>query len=213
IGLPQRIPSSGNAISVVGMPLRIDPFDDWGRRIFAMNGPRGRPLEIVQGITEITPRWTKVEAIEGINHYIWTMKIATSSIPREQLSNILSRALDPKDAEQRLRIVRLYMQSERFQDARLELEQLVRDFPKLTHLNDTVKELRQLNAQRTVKEIELRRDAGQYRLAVAMLEGFPPEGVAGEMLLKIRELLDEIKGQVAQGEKVLQLIDANVAAL
>ncbi len=213
IPLPQRIPVSGNAIQVVGMPQRIDPFDEWGRRTFAMTGQRGKTLEIVQGITEITPRWTTVQAIEGINHYIWTMKIATSSIPREQLTKILTRTLDAKDPEQRKRIVRLYMQSERFQDARIELEQLIKDFPDLKDLNDTVKTLRQLNAQRAVKEIELRRDAGQFRLSAAMLEAFPPEGVAGETLLKVRELLDEIQGYVAAGEKVLKLIDANVTAL
>jgi len=214
IGLPQRIPSAGNVISVVGAPLNTNPpFDEWGRRTFAMIGPRGKPLEIVQGITEITPRWTKVEALEGINHYIWTMKIATSSIPREELSNILTRALDAKDPEQRLRIVRLYMQSDRFKDARIELEQLIKDFPNLAHLNETVKELRQRNAQQIIKEIELCRDAGQYRFAVQLLESFPPDGVAGETLLKVRELLEEIQGQVKQGEKLLQLIDANVAAL
>ncbi len=213
IPLQQRIPVSGNAIQVVGMPQRIDPFDEWGRRTFVMTGPRGKTLDIVQGITEITPRWTKVEAIEGINHYIWTMKIATSSIPREQLSKILSRALDANNAEQRKRIVRLYMQSERFQDARIELEQLIKDFPDLADLNDTVKTLKQLNAQRTVKEIELRRDAGQFRLAADMLQAFPPEGVAGETLLKVRELLEEIQGFVGAGEKTVKLIDANVAAL
>src|SRR5262249_11869807 len=66
IPLPQRIPVAGNTISVVGMPQRIDPFDEWGRRTFVMTGQRGKTLEIVQGITEITPRWTKVEAIQGI---------------------------------------------------------------------------------------------------------------------------------------------------
>ena len=58
-----------------------------------------------------------------------------------------------------------------------------------------MKELHQLSAQRLLKEIELRRDAGQYRLAMAMLEQFPAEGVAGETLLKVREMLDEIKAQ------------------
>src|SRR5205823_4224875 len=64
ITLPQRIPVSGNAIQVVGMPQRIDPFDEWGRRTFAMTGQRGKTLEIVQGITEITPRWTTVRSEE-----------------------------------------------------------------------------------------------------------------------------------------------------
>jgi hypothetical protein len=193
IPLQQRIPVSGNAILVAGMPQRIDPFDEWGRRTFVMTGQRGKTLEIVQGITEITPKWTTVQAIEGINHYIWTMKIATSSIDREQLSKILSRALDANNPEQRKRIVRLYMQSERFQDARIELEQLIKDFPDLADLNDTVKTLRQLNAQRIVKEIELRRDAGQFRLAVDLLQTFPPEGVAGETLLKVKTLWQQVR--------------------
>jgi len=118
IPLFQRIPAAGRPISVVGRPIRIDSFDEHGRRIYEMVGPQG-PVSLVQGITEITPVWTKVEAIEGINHYIWTMKMATSSIPREQLSRMLTHALDAKNADSRVRIVRLYLQSERFQDARI----------------------------------------------------------------------------------------------
>ncbi len=213
IPLFQRTPSSGNPISVVGRPIRIDSFDEYGHRIFSMVGQGGKPIELVQGITEITPRWTKVEAIQGINNYIWAMKIATSSIPREQLTKMLSNALDAKNPDQRIRIVRLYMQSERYPDAREELKQVIKDFPALEHLKDTVKELNQLSAQRFLKEIELRRDAGQYRLASQMLEQFPAEGIAGEMLLKVREMLDELKMQQSQGKKTLKLIDENVAKL
>ena len=72
--------------------LRIDPFDEYGHRIFEMVGPKG-PIEVVQGITEITPKWTKVEAIEGIHHYIWTMRIATSTavIPNRTASGGVDR--------------------------------------------------------------------------------------------------------------------------
>jgi predicted esterase len=213
IPLYQRIPSGGQPIKVVGMPLHIDPFDEWGRRIFKMVGPGGKPIELVQGITEITPRWTKVEAIEGVHHYLWTMKLATSSIPREQLSKILSRVIDPKDPMQRVRIVKLYLQSERYRDARVELEQLVKEFPDVEHLRQQVKELRQLEAQRLVKEIELRRDSGQYRLAVTMLEQFPAEGVAGETLLKVQDMLKDIQGMQDQGKKALKLLGEHTAAI
>lgn len=213
IRLPQRIPSSGQSVSVVGLPLRIDPFDQFGHRTFSMLGPKGKPIDIVQGITEITPKWTKVEAIEGINHYIWTMKVATSSIPREQLSQILKHALDPKDPTQRLRIVRLYLQSERFRDARIELEQLIAEFPDLAHLKDQVKDLERLSAERLLKEIELRREAGQFRLVTTMLEQFPTANVPGEVLLKVRETLDRIHGQQQQASKLLKLLDDHVAAL
>jgi hypothetical protein len=208
----QRVPAAGQTVSAVGMPLRNDPFDEWGRRIYSMNGPRGKTIDVVQGITEITPRWTKVEAIEGINHYIWTMKIATSSIPREQLTKILARALDSKDADQRLRIVRLYLQAERFTDARQELEQFVKDFPNRANHAETLKQLQRLGAELLLKEIELRLDAGQFRLGTDLLAAFPTDGVPGETLLKVRESLDEIKGFQTLGHQALKLIDTNVAA-
>jgi predicted esterase len=208
----KKIAAAGRQIYSVGQPIRIDPFDEWGNRIFVMQGPKGS-VAIVQGITEITPRWTKVEAIQGINSYILDQRIATSSIPRTQLSKILYRTLDSKDPNQRLRIVRLYLQSERFKDARLELEQLIKDFPDLAELKEQVKTLHQLFAQQVLKEIELRRDAGQYRLAVAMLQQFPADGVAGETLLKVRDMLGDIERQQKEGQKVLELLDQHTAAL
>lgn len=209
----RRIPTSGQRIVVVGMPLRIEPFDEWGYRRYSMAGPRGKTYDIVQGITEITPRWTKVEAIQGINNFIWTMYIATSSIPREQLSRILYRALDAKNPDQRLRIVRLYLQAERYQDARLELEQLLKDFPGLAELEQQVKVLRQLAAQRLLKEIALRREAGQHALAMTMLRQFPSEGVAGETLLEVRDALAEMESRLAAGQQAIDRMGQQLAQI
>jgi predicted esterase len=212
IKIDQKVATSGLKLFSVGSPIRTDPFDEWGRRIVIMRSDRG-PLDVVQGITEITPTWTKLEAIQGTNSYIWDMRIATSSIPREQLSRILYKAGDPQNPDQRLRVVRLYLQAERFQDARAELVQLIKDFPNLSHYNEQVKALHQQSALRLLKEVELRRAAGQERLATAMLEQFPADGVAGETLLRVREMLDEIKAQKKQGEKTLALLKQHVAEL
>ena len=69
----------------------VEPFDEFGRRIFTINTARGL-VDVVQGITELTPQWTKVE---GISH-VWDMRIATSSIPRDTLQKILLKQIDPK---------------------------------------------------------------------------------------------------------------------
>ena len=82
----QRAASSGPAVRTVGPIVRIEPFDEFGRRTVAMNTVRG-PVDIIQGITEITPQWTKVEGIT----YMWDMRIATSSIPRDVLHKVLLR--------------------------------------------------------------------------------------------------------------------------
>lgn len=212
IKVDQKVATAGRPIHSVGPILRNDPFDEWGRRIFSMASLQGN-VDLVQGITEITPKWTKLEAIQGENSYVLTVRIATNSIPRDQLSRILFHVIDPKNSDQRLRVVRLYLQAERFQDARAELEQLLKDFPELAHLKDQVKTLHQLSAQRLLTEIDLRLDAGQYRLGIAMLEQFPAEGVPGETLLKVREMLDEIAGYKAAGAKALALLSEHLAAL
>jgi predicted esterase len=210
--IQQRVAVAGRTIGSVGPIIRVTPFDEWGRRIFTMNTAKGA-VDVVQGITEITPTYTKVEAIQGAGNYIWTMRIATSSIPRETLSKILYHEIDTKNSDQRLKIVRLYLQSERISDARAELEQLIKDFPALAALTKQVEILQQVSAQRIIKEVELRQAAGQYQRAIVVLEQFPQEGVAGETLLKVREMLGELAELKAQGDNVQALLKAQVDAL
>ena len=65
-------------------------------------------------------------------------------------------AIDPTRPDERLKIVRLYVQSERYKDAREELESIVTDFPDLKELEIEVRSLRQMGARRLLKEIEMR---------------------------------------------------------
>jgi predicted esterase len=193
-------------VAGVGSVVRITPFDPWGRRIFSMNTTRG-PIDVVQGITEITPRYMKVEALLGKNNLVWDMRVAMNSIPRETLSAVLMRNIDPKQPDDRLKIVRLYLQSERYTDARAELESVINDFPELKELERQVRALRQMSSQRLIKEIEMYRESGQHVLAHRLLKTFPDEDVAGETLLKIRDMLAEYDKAREQGQRVLDLLD------
>ena len=95
-----------------------------------MNTTHG-PVDIIQGITEITPQWTKVEGIT----YMWDMRIATSSIPRDVLHKILMRQIkDPKDIDERKKIANFYLQGERFEEAREELQSVLVEFPDNTEV-------------------------------------------------------------------------------
>ncbi len=193
ISVPQPVAQSGHAIAGVGPAVGIEPFDKHGRRIFSMTTSKGQ-VDIIQGITEITPRYTKVEALGGprpYKSYVWEMRIATSGIPRDVLSSILHQAVDPDDLEQRLRIVRLYLQSERYADAREELRRVLEEFPRADDLDAELRALRQLGARRLLREIEMRRRAGQFELAASLLRSFPADGVAGETLAQVREILRE----------------------
>ncbi len=135
------------------------------------------------------------------------MRIATSSIPRKKLSEILAHYVDPKNVDQRKNVVRLYLQAERYQDAQIELEAVIADFPDEAQLADLVQSLRQLHARSIVKEIEVRRKAGQHALALDLLQKFPVDGVAGETLQQVKELLDEYQ----ETQKTIEKIHADLA--
>ncbi len=83
IKLWQNVSQAGSTLGSVGPSLGITPFDDYGRRIYRMRTKDG-PLSIVQGITELTPRYAKVEGLRGQPRSpVWDMRLATSSIPRD----------------------------------------------------------------------------------------------------------------------------------
>jgi predicted esterase len=186
-GLRQRVQRSGQSIQSVGQPLRITPFDEFGRRVFSMMTARG-PADIVQGITELTPHWAKVE---GISH-VWDMRIATSSIPRETLHKILAKQIDPSNVEQFKKVARFYLQCERYEEARGILDELTKAFPDKPGLKEdlepSLRAIRQLSAERLLAELRLRDDAGQHQFVARLLKEFPSEGVGGEILEGVRVL-------------------------
>lgn len=211
----QRILRSGRKVRSVGSRIPrppLDKFDEFGRRIFTFGTLRG-PVNVIQGITLITPQWTKVE---GLN-YIWDMRIATSSIPRDVLDKILLRQLDPKNIEHRKKIARFYLQSDRYKDAREALEAILKAFPDRPdvekQLAPTIRSLRQMEARKALSELKARREAGQHGLVLKMLKVFPSEGVAGEILQAVREMTQEYERLQGRVREVLEQFDAELAKI
>ena len=202
----QRAMHNGQIIRSVGPAMRVQPFDEFGRRIFTMYTVKG-PIDIIQGITELTPRWAKVE---GISH-VWDMRIATSSIPRDVLSKILLKQINPKDVEHLKKIARFYLQSERYEDARRALDDLVAAFPERKELKEqlapSIRAIKQLSAQQLLAELKLRRDAGQHGLVWDGLKKFPSDEVGGEILQGAGDMLQDYETKAARRGKVLEKID------
>ncbi|MBI2823671.1 MAG: peptidase [Planctomycetia bacterium] len=208
--LKQSVVDKGSRLTSLGAILAT-PFDEFGHRKAEVIGDRR--IVVYQGITEITPTWTKVQGIRvpDAPAYMWDQRIATTSIPHDVLAKILLKQIDSKNIDQRLKIVRLYLQMERFNEARDELTTVIKDFPEhAQQLSRAQRELRQRYAQRMLAEIERRRDAGQHQLAAHMLENFPSEDVAGETLQKVRQALDLYKGEYERGKRVLEAIKAHL---
>src|SRR3954471_21199361 len=92
IDIDQAVATSGARIASIGALLNVTPFDAHGRRRLTMaGGPTGR-IDLLQGITKITPTWCRVQGLQvKLTTYILDQRIATSSVPRDILSAILKR--------------------------------------------------------------------------------------------------------------------------
>lgn len=189
VRIPQKVAAGGrHRIASVTAVLKVGEFDEWGRRTFTILTPKG-PLDVTQGITEITPRYTRLEGLAGTPSVQWDSRIATSSLPRETISRLLRNQVDAGGSEGRLQVVRLLFEAERFNDARIELEEGMREFPELASFQELLEQLRQFSARRVVDEIERRSRAGQHGRVLKLLRNFPVEGVEPETLLRVREVL------------------------
>jgi hypothetical protein len=213
INIWQQVAERGGAVGRIGRAQRVTPFDEYGRRIYEMQSNVGL-LSVVQGITQITPLYTKVEGLMGgARPIVWDSRISTSSIPRETLSRILKTSVRQDDLDGRLQVVSLYLQSERYRDAGAELEQIVKDFPDRKDLEQEIRQLRQLGARLILQEIQLRSAAGQHKLAQELLQQFPSEGVSGETLQEVRELLTQYGAEDGQRKTSIDALNAQIAKI
>lgn len=211
IVIPQRVADAGNAVQVIGSILGVTPFDKYGRRVFSMaGGPKGR-VDVIQGITEVNPVYCKVEGLVASTSYTWDMRVATSSIPGNTLRQVLHSRIDPKDAEARLKVIRLLIKSQRIPEATAEIEKAIEDFPELAAMKTQRQALKQFNAERAIEEIKFRREAGQHRLAMTMIDTFPADDVAKVKLVEIRDIGEEYGKLATQGEAIRAKLKAVLA--
>ncbi len=206
----QIVAHGGQAIRSVGPAMKLTPFDEFGRRTYTMNTNRGA-INVIQGITKLTPQYAQVEGLAGSSSYVWDSRIATSTIPRDTLDKILFKLIDRKKIEDYKRIARFYMQAERYEDAIQVLEKMAQAFPGQSDLNEQIKpviaSIRQLSAGRMLSELKLRRDAGQHVFVYNLLKKFPTEDVGGEILQGVREMIQDYDVKIARRTKILEKLD------
>lgn len=214
----QKEAMRGMSLGSIGAPTRVTEFDEYGRRIVELPSNHG-PISVVQGVTEVNSVFTRVQGLRAEpTTYVWDMRLATSSLPRTVLSKILRKAVPQDSFDKRMQVVRLYLQSERYRDAARELETVRRDFAGRADvdaeaIDDNLRQLRDLAARALLDEIELRRDSGQPQLARSLLERFPADGVGGDTLQRVRELLDEDDLASRRRAELLTSLDETAAEL
>ncbi len=208
----QRAKGAGRRIYNVGPIVRIEPFDEYGRRTFTTRGPKG-PLDVIQGITEITPHWVKVE---GISH-VWDMRIAPSSIPTPTFEAMFAKRPHSDTLDHAKKVARFFLQMRRYEDAGKVLEAALLVHGDDKQLKDEIggslRGLKQLSAQRMLDELKRRRASGQHSLVLGMLKNFPTDGVAGEILQEVNELIGEYETLIAQRKEVVATLQSLVKPL
>ncbi len=187
-----------------GNLMGAEAFNDLGHRVITSSGNTGGGT-FVQGITEITPVYTRVAALRDED---WVMRIATSSLPSDVLIKLLRRQIaDPNSITKRLEIVDLLIQAKRYQDANEELKSVQQDFPDLTaEIAEKRQILSQQFARQVLSEIRTRLDNGQTKLAIAMTDRIKGPEVSAEILAEILAMATAVNTAAADIESAKQLL-------
>lgn len=201
--------------SGIGPIIQMTPFNEYGRRTMTIAGSSGSVI-LIQGITRITPRYCVVKTVTADNavYNALEMRIATSSIPRETLSRIMRHHINARNASDRLKIVAFYQQAERYLDAEVELKALIEDFPEIAPEKEReLKLMRQAWANQLVREIRNRIEVGQYEFALKLIDGFPRNDVADEILLEVGGpdgLKEQIEKRILRRQQILDRLAETV---
>lgn len=187
-----------------GNLVRAEAFNEFGHRVITSTGNTGGGT-FVQGITEITPTYTRVTALKDQD---WQMRIATASLPSDVLIKLLRRQIaDTNSISKRLEIVDLLIQAKRYQDANEELKSVQQDFPDLTaEIADKRQILSQQFARQVLSEIRVRIDNGQTKLGLAMTERIKGPDVSAEILAEVLTIVQGIEKSNTDIESTKQLL-------
>jgi len=212
IELWQPTPLGGKVVAGLGNAIGVSPFNEFGRRVLTVRGPEG-PVQIIQGITELNSRYAKLSALKGKPSLSWDMRVATSSIDSATLSKIFDRRIDSADLNSRLEAVRFYINAERYDDAKLALKKIIRDFPEEKDLPAQVITLTEKQGDQLLDEAKNRIASGQYALAANILNSFPLEAVGRIKKLQVEDALEELRANEQLSETVLAKLSEQMSKL
>ena len=164
----QRTMQGDRVYHIPGTYRNTTPFDEFGRRLLEIYHPGGVEY-VVQAIVELTPYYTSVTGLRANDQSLdWNKRIATNAIPREQITAILMRLIDPQNFDDRIKLVRFYYAGGQYASANAELESIMQDW------KDSPDELQQARLlsirvrqdlyEQMLGELEFRWESGQYHL-------------------------------------------------
>jgi len=199
-------------IAAVQAAIAVSEFDGFGRRIYSLLTPKGRE-DILQGVTEVSPLYVRVEGLSAMNSFIWDMRLGLNAIPPAKLREVLLNSIDRSQPQAWLDIVTLYQQAQRYREAREVLTLAIQQHPELDSQKAQLQQLDQLSAQLLLEESKQRLAAGQPKLAEDILIGFAKSQLANETQLTIDRRINDIQALKADVQQAIKWIQADTASL
>jgi pimeloyl-ACP methyl ester carboxylesterase len=194
-----------------GAAPQLIPFSDLGRRFYRFPGGE----LVVQGITEVTPRYIKVEGLRGpAGELAWDMRMSFDSIDPETLYSILVRNAEPNSWSDYRDIVELFETAGNFVFARRALVDAIQKFPELENNKSKLKEYDQRAADQLFAAAnKARRQAGQHQLAKRILEQLPYDVLSLETRLKADAEKEKLANERKDHEQLIQNIAMDIVAI
>lgn len=178
-------------------------FNEHGHRVINVTTAKNQVKNVVQGITQITPRYVKLNSLKSNGTKTsYGMSVGSGAVPvdviRKLLRNQISKSDSPVEYE---KIFGYFLQAQQFDEALIELDLIERRFPERKDqvaLNRS--RVRQDRARQVVREIGDRIRNGQTNVARELSgQRMEKEGVAQQVLLELQDLitgLDEAQEKV-----------------
>ncbi len=189
--IPQKRTGRKSVPDVIGVP-EISPFDENGVATIRLRLPGSKTEEITVGITRVNELCAEVS---GLSHR-WTYFISLKSIPPGILFPGILQKVPKFDSDPfvRLELSRMLIRAGLLLQAESMLQSVATDFPEASQQlpalnNDFRSEL----GRQILLDLELRRDAGQYQLALNAGRIFPQTQLSPEIQLRTKQLVESVE--------------------
>jgi hypothetical protein len=220
-------PSKFGQLSTAQYMEKYKPDSDfdsrWQRTLYYRDALNPRQLyNIEQQVDILTPHYTRVVSSSHywINYYL-TRELGPDVVRKllyahpelmETSGNWLYRLMHLgkrpwADAGKRARIIRFLIQAEWLAEAEEEIDRLALDLPgESKRAEDLREEVRTLQIEKTITEIEQAKEGGRHGFAQSALKTLPKEKLPAKLALKIAALRAEYDAAVQKLEKARQFL-------
>ncbi len=204
-------PASNVTAVPFGPIINSSMFNKFGRRICWVRQP-DKVISVVQGITEVTTNYVKVQGLNGAKGaYEWDMRLSLSSFSSQKMEEILLQNASKTNPNDWVAIVNLFESAKRFEEARSILGRAILKYPELESLKPELKRFDQNIADQLFDAAETAAEAGQTQYSKLILDNINKAKLSIETQLKVGAKLEAIASGQRDRDELIAWITEDVS--